>query len=270
MSSAGVYGAIAAVSRRRTVVYDAETDAWIAGVVANGGGFAADSKAIADALIVQIKAATFNTKILYLLPFLGTGVLAAQVPLRNLGGGSVLAANTDVVNADFSQATGVQFDGVTKRFNTHVTTAQLRAGTDFGGMGFWERNQQADGQNACGARGAQLWRIYYDTSTPRTLPAWPTGNPAAYGASGNFHIYLQSKDATDCSLYTDGVKRTTQVTNTGASTGSNDFYVGAVDGSFLGKVRAGVFYLTDGTLTDGEVTAFHTLLNTYLITATGR
>lgn len=252
----------------------AETIAWRDYAISFGGTFLSTSIIRANNLIVALNATAYNSKILYMLPFLGGNLATARVPLRRLGGlggsGAAIATNNNFVEADFSEATGLQANGTTKYLDTAITTNMLRPGTDFGGMGFWERNQQSDGQNACGARATQLWRIYYDTSTPRTLFNWPSGNPPTYGASGNNHIYLQSFNAALCTGYVNGALVSTQTTNTGSSTGSPNFMVCAVDASFLGKVRAGVFYLTDGTMTDAEIAAFHSLLQTYLITATGR
>lgn len=251
---------------------DPETIVWRDRAIAAGGTFGARSIAWADALIVAVKAASFNAKIKYLLPLLGGNLATARVPLRDsLAVG--IATNNGFVNADFSESTGLQGNNA----DTLDTLVDVHAiGTsDNGGMGYWERNVPAGVQSECiGARvpATRLWQIVLDSVTPRELAYW--GNvPGSFNTStmpSNSHYYLQRASATDRILYRNGVNVASSVVNDATMTGAATFFVMGVDTSFPGEGRCGVAYLTDGTLTAAEIAALHTLLQTYLIGPTGR
>lgn len=254
---------------------DAETIVWRDQAIALGGTFLSDSIALADALIVAIKATAYSSKIVYLLPLLGGNLATARVPLRQATGsvGPAFCGTFGFVEADFSQATGLQADGSTKYFRTGAQFSMLQPPNKWGGMGYWERNVAGGtGLNnyCCGARASQLWDLFWDDTTPRQIAGWSTGAVTNLAASGNDHLYSQSKNATDLTLYKNGAAAATTATNNSSPTGDPEIFVCAVDASFLGKTRCGVFYLTDGTMTVPEIAAFHTLLQTYLIGATGR
>lgn len=256
-----------AANRKRTADLDPETVIWKAGVLANGGTLAVDSVSIADALIIAIKAATYNAKILWLAPLLGSNLSAARMPLRDsLARGWMSQFN--LVNGDYTQATGLQFDGSTKRLLTGYATGDLNG--NFGGLGVWDNNNAAGSHYMMGARGATLSMLFKDSTTPRALGYFATGNVQLLAANGNDHLYIQSKSTTDLTLYKNGVNSATTASNSGSFTNGIEYNVGAVDGSFFGNIRAVVAYMTNGQMTDPEIAAFHTLLGTYLKTPTGR
>lgn len=261
---------------------DPETIVWRDAITAAGGTFESDSIDLADALIKAIKATSYGAKIKYLLPLLGGDLTAARMPLRDtLGAG--MATSVGYVDADFSQSTGIQANGSSKYFDTKIKPSQVGSSGN-GGIGYWER-ATANGDIFMGVRnssgGFNIFELFFRKSAAfggeHQLFRWGDVANFAGSASGFSagHYYGQRSAATLRELFRDGSSLFTNTTSdpaAGAST-YNMFVCGAVnnDGSPLyGIGRCGVVYFTDGILTAAEVSQFHTLLQTYLITPTGR
>src|SRR5690606_24072140 len=103
---------------------DPETVVWRDRITAAGAAVSEDSITLADNLIKAITATSWGAKIVYLLPFLGEGIAAAMVPLRDSFGVGA-ATNTDLVDADFSEGAGIRGDGSTKRLTVPLKPSQL-------------------------------------------------------------------------------------------------------------------------------------------------
>lgn len=113
----------------------AETIAWQALVNGAGGGFAGDSVSIADALVTQMKTRSYYSKVVYLLPYLGTGIDAARCPLINTLGVAAATKNS-LTNSHFAQGTGLTGTGAAGMYlDSLVTPGALNATTPGGGLG---------------------------------------------------------------------------------------------------------------------------------------
>ncbi len=265
----------------------AETETWKAGVIAGSGTFESDSIAIADALVVALKAEAYYSKIIYLLPFLGSNMNAAKMPLIDtLAKG--IAGNTGFVDADFSQATGLQLAPTKFLASGHIVS-DLNASA-LGGLGTWELNATRThasntinnhivgaAYQAAGSVVAQFSLQLYPTIDViyRGLNAsseWALGGPSI----GGFH-YGQRSSSTLVRLFRNsGVV----ASNTNAYVGSANLETqaftigrmnnGVTDPNLKANGRIGLILMTDGTLSDANVSALYTLLGTYLITPTGR
>lgn len=257
--------------------YTAETTAWASAVSAAGGTLAAGSKVIADTLIRAVQVSGFSSKIVYLLPLLGANLASARVPLRDtLGAG--IATNSNFVDADFSQATGLQGNGVNKILNLLIKPGQLGSGSN-GGYGYVENNVNISASNyvmGCttvnGLYSQYAFIIYSGGGAFRWGQAANQALETATAVNG--HYYSQRSSATLREIFFNGVSVATNTAND-VPTGPNDRNIrllGVDDNGVLAynAGRCACAYLTDGTLTASEVATLHTLLNTYLITPTGR
>lgn len=258
---------------------DPETVIWRDRAIAAGGTFTDDSITWADELIIALKATDYGGKVVWLLPLLGDNLATARVPLRDtLGVG--IATNTAFVDADFSEATGLQGNGSTKYLDSLIVPASIGSGNN-GGLGWWETNFTGAGNvepmGSYKQNNAPDCRFVLDIRPARGAFFWgePTTAIGDATAGSNAHYYGQRSSATDRRIYKDGVLKAT-ATGSDLATGSSDnnILICGADGGNVGITswpgRCAVAYLTDGTLTDAEVTALHTLLDTYLITPTGR
>lgn len=258
---------------------------WVEGVQAAGGTFGTYSIARAARLLVQLHAASYYSKIVYFLPLLGGDLTAARMPLIDtLGTG--IAGTAGFVEADFSEATGLQGDGTSKYLQTNILPSAIGTGSN-GGLGYWENNVAFTGTSVApiGAY-PRVGPSYYEynlqlRSASRRFGWGATANVATTGtgAGVNAHYYGQRSASTSRELFQDGVSIATD-TSSDSATGIGLITLrvmgaydpgdgGAPNGYFWGG-RCACAYLTDGTLTSGEVAELHTLLDTYLITPTGR
>lgn len=264
---------------------DPETIVWRDGILARGGTLSDASITLADELIVALKAETFTGKLVYLLPFLGSDIVGARMPLRDTRGVGI-ATNSGFTNSDFSESTGLQGGG-TKYLDTLLRTNLLNnSDVGNGGIGVWEMSASPlggwagggvipDGANAsfCGLR----------MSTPEVSSAfyWNDGVAANQAnlaeAPTRAHYYGQRSSASSRVLYKNGssaaVNTTadprTMTSSSATTIGAMAWHTATAFESYW-PGRLGVFYLTDGTLTASEVNRLHSLLDTYLIAPTGR
>lgn len=261
------------------ITYEAEVVTWMSLVASSSGTLAANSARIANDLMVALNAATYRAKIIYLLPLLGSNLAAARCPLIDATNAGI-ATNANFLDADFAQNLGLQGNGVNKSLDLKVKISQLGGGTNFG-FGFWERayvaaNYHPDiGVTGNVSGGNSLHGIYCTPTQEKFFlqnPTVGTADIAVTVTPANHHYYAQRASSIDRKLYRNGVQIGANVVNDNLNTTitsafnvklmqlATDFSVG----------RAGVGYMTDGTMTPTDIAAFHTLLNTYLIVATGR
>lgn len=261
---------------------ETETLIWYGNALANGGTFEADTLSILNAFVVQAKAQTWWSKVSYMLPLMGGNLAAALTPLVGLSRGR--PTNVNFVDADFSQSTGLQGNGTSKILNLPFTPAQIGSSSN-GGIGTWALNP-VDGTTTLptgmlnnpggGNRG---FYIALRVATGNRAFGWGllTNEATAAGAPAVAHYYGQRSSATSRRLFQDAVEIATNVTNdtAGGITAANlramgDDPTNVTAGPRFWGGRDGLFYYTNGTLTDPEITSLHETVRDYLMTPTGR
>lgn len=258
--------------------YATETNTWRTAILAAGGTVSTHSRVIADRLIRAIQTSGFSSKIVYLLPLLGGDLTAGLMPLRDaLGAGA--ATNTNFVNADFSEATGLQGNGTNKILDTNLKPSQLGT-SDNGGLGYLENNISFAGSGVepmgCYSADGVSARYVLDLRTNVKQFCW--GAPAFASLvtpATDGHYYGQCDSTTSRKLYLDGTSIATDTTAS-ARTGANQRNIrlmGSDEGAggiFYWAGRCAGAYMTQGTLTDPEAAAFQMLLQNFLSAPTGR
>lgn len=248
---------------------------WAAAVRAAGGGFAPNSLVIASNLARVLQAKSYYPKIKYLLPLLGVGINAALIPLIDILKVGA-ATNVSFTDGDFSQTTGLQGDGSSKYLNSLIKPSQLGS-TNNGGLGYWENNI------SFGANVQPMGCYNADSSNRFVLDLRNTSQSLRWGNAGNAatqastavngHYYGQRDSATSRALYLNGTSIGTSSAND-ATSGANEIniaIVGALEPSPAPwPGRCAVAYLTDGTLTAGEIADFDATLRNYLLGPIGR
>lgn len=267
-------------------ILDPETIVWRDAAIAAGGTFLDDSIEIANDLIVALKAKPYNAKVLWLLPLLGGNLATARMPLRDSFGVGIAtqAGAANFVDGDFSQATGLQGDGASKMLGIGLDATQLL------GIGYWENNYTAPAQPPVSPMGAipfgftkpggfeeKFWlRVWSDQM------AFLFGNRTesesqacrVLSAGSNGHYYGQRPSDILRELAKNG---SIIATNTGSRSANGQaaheynlmgHIIGGVSLYYPGRCAAA--YGTDATMDASEIADFHSLLETYLITPTGR
>lgn len=279
VSAIQISGQTATLSAKVNIGLDPETVVWIARAREANGTFGPFSIQWANSLIIAIKATSYNSKIKYLLPFLGSNLATARVPLRDsLGVG--IAANTGFVDADFNESRGLQGNGSSKILSSLVRPSQLGSSTN-GGIGWWENNINLTGNvepmGCYGNGGGGQERFVLDIRSSFTRFVWSlSANGAAIATAGmNAHYYGQRSAPNVRQFFTNGTILALNTT-VDAGAGAADNPIGIV-GSYEGVAGAACWpgrgacaYMTDGTMTIAEVTAFNSLLQAKLISPTGR
>lgn len=253
--------------------YDPETVTWINRAEAIGGTFLPNSKTIADNFIVALHAKSYNSKVVYLLPLLGANLGTARIPLRdslNVGAAGI----SGFIESDFSQLAGLQGNGLQKYFDTLIKPSQLHPSRN-AGFGVWARDIGQSGASkdwVLASNGSFLGGGIYGLNLTTTHELFYFGddyNPSVNAASAGLY-YGQRSSATDRRLYRNGAQVTVSAVNDPANgvAGRNIWFMGiegapGVDVFWAG--RAGLAYLTDGTLTADEIADFNQLLNDLLI-----
>jgi|GEM_PF-4012860 len=257
---------------------DSQLTSWVKNVYIAGGTLSTNDVIIARGLIEAINRSTFRDKIVHLLPMLGQNVAACRVALINRLGISATATNTNFVDADFSPSTGLKGNGSNKIFTLAFAPGQLGSGSN-GGFGYWENSIDFTGTSVepvgCYNSGGTNRFVLDLRSNVRSFRWGNAGNGAGDStAATNGDYYGQRSSATSRELFKDGASLATNTTSDSAS-GASDRGIRLMGADENGTItywkgRCAVAYFTDGTLTSTEVADLHTLLNTYLITPTGR
>jgi hypothetical protein len=131
--------------------YDPAVSDWLTRAVANGGTISDTTLHAADILVTSAKAKNYWNCLNRVNLFAGNQLAACLVPLL-VGGGFAIDDNHDFVNGDYTEATGLKGDGLTKHlrtgfipsvsmvlYDTHVSvynrTAGVGAGVNKASMG---------------------------------------------------------------------------------------------------------------------------------------
>lgn len=256
-----------------------ETKRWVDRVKSNGGGFQSNSVAIANSFIKILKTKSYYSKIVYLLPMLGTGVGAAITPLidkNNYG----MPTNISFVDADFTQKTGLQGNGSNKRLDMPFYPGNLGI-TKNAGLGVWALNVSL-------VAGTQYCMGCFGGSTTFGLRFGNTGGDINcqfyWGVAGfagisevrsNSHYYGNRSSSTSRIIYKNGVEAgsdTTTETAAGDLTTPISSYAVNTSASYLvyWGGSQGIQYYTDGTFTSDEALDFHNIIANYLMGPTGK
>lgn len=249
---------------------------WKDRVILAGGTFESDSKEIALNLVNALKASGFYSKIVWFAPFLGANLAAARVPLIDVLNVGIMA-NTGFVDGDFDQATGLQGNGSSKYLDSLIKPSQLGA-SDNGGMGWWETNFTGSGNvepmGCYNSGSSQRYVVDVRGDAFRFFWGATTGGANDGEAGGNHHYYGQRVSATDRTCYKNGTQPGAANTANPSVSGSadNTIYICGANESPVAPWpgRGAAAYMTDGTLSLGNIADLHALLGTYLMTPTGR
>lgn len=254
--------------------YNDATILWRDTLSGIGGQVQQSSVDVANTLMQQINAASYKDKIVFMLPLLGDNMLAATVPLIDtLSAGP--ATNTSFIDADFDETIGLDGDGSTKILNSNITPDDLGTGPN-GGLGWWEANYTSAGNVEPVGWGDSSPdnRFSLDLRVPSEHFRWgkvTNGGVSTAVGTSNGHYYGQTLSSSVHHLYKDGlIKSFAGFTDATISSSGTIRMFGSHYGnpgtSYPWPGRCLVTYLTDGTLTSGEVANFHSVLNDYLIT----
>lgn len=264
-----------------TLVMNSKTTTWSNNIAARFSASRPNTRStwIANNFAYAFDAASFSSKIIYVLPLLGQDMIAALEPIVD----TLTVGYADggaFGNGDFSESTGLQGDGATKVLNSRIKPSQLGT-SNSGGIGYWENNIDFTGNTAylmTGCTNTAGTNYYVTGGGPGDNALLYWGNPAnlpshSAVAATNGHFYGQRSSSTLREVYKNGSligNNTTSDATSGANE-QNIAFVGCKGSSYLYfKGRAACCYLTDGTMSSGDVSAFHTLLLDYLFTPTGR
>jgi hypothetical protein len=270
------------------VTLTTETQVWYNRCFFNSGVLPSYSDTILiNNLSLVMAAQSYSSHIIVLYPFVGSLIKHSIVPLRDLISAGIpdnYASN--LVDSDCGTNKGVAFNGSNKGLRTGVHTTQLGAlvsgGTPHGGLGWFERNFAGASPGLTtvpmGLRSqSNTNRWVLDLRNTSYFFSW--GLPANFAnvasAASNKHYYGEGSSITLRTLYQDGTSVATNTTSDAPpiSFSDADIFLG---GDFEGAANAfykgtcGCAYITDGGLGSTNAAAFHTLLTTYIITATGR
>lgn len=259
------------------LVIHPETTLWMSRVTSLGASYTDLSTRVADSLLTALKNNGVFTKIVALYPFLGVGINAARVPLIDKLVAGV-ANNTGFVTGDFTETTGLANPTeAVKYFDTGMKASQLEGANNVGGIGWWENNIGfGSGTEPVGAyNNAASTRFCMDLRS--TLSAFRWGNPSNGAQSSvsavNGHYYGQRSSSISREIYLNGNQIATNTTSdSGTGSSERNMWIMGNNASSptYWKGRCACCYFTLGNLSAGEVAALHTILDTYLITPTGR
>lgn len=258
---------------------DIEVALWQARVLAQGGTLSSSSVSTALALMRAIRATTFNFKLVYLLPFLGTNAKACCVPLR----GNSATRNSGFADSAFDEHVGLSNPTeASNLLDTGIAFQNLGIGTNVGGFGWWELNWgNGAGVEPMGCyNAANTRRFVLDIRSPTggtVIIGDPAGSGSTSGRNGllNGHHYGQRVSSTLVEIYGNGEFAAQGTTSdTAAADRRTVFVMGgnendAQTGAFW-KGRCGVAYMTDGTLSRSEVSLMHQILGSILVYGMGR
>lgn len=263
---------------------NAEHITYLSRIAALGGSLTAPEEALTLALIQQIQAASYGSKIRYLLPFVGAGIAANRVPLRDSFGvgAATLIGGTPLTDANCDTATGlVNSTEQAGCLNTLVSPLNFGSGAQNIGFGFWERNWGAGtGVEPMGcyeaSNGNNRWCLDLRASFERFRAGNVTNSQAGPASTASSaHYYGQRFSSTLRRIFKNGTTLGSDGTTLDiiAAVGDEVYVMGCnQNGASVTywKGRCAVAYITDGSLADADVAALHTLLDTYLVTPTGR
>lgn len=257
-----------------------ETRIWAQRCIAIEGTFWDDSVKIADGLSHAILDSGFSSEIVYVLPFLGSNLRSAVVPLRDsLGVGAASNVNTSgtqFVAADFSQPTGLK-GGSFKKLDTLIKPNQLGA-SNSGGIGVWTLALDYSGSTTelgGSIDNADTNRFVVDSRSSRRFVCWgSTANLAdPFTASSTGWIYGQRASATSRQIFDDtGLLASNTTSDSASGAGDKNIFVLSTPYSTpaYNLSRIGCFILTTGQLNSTQVGTLRDIIRDRLMKPTRR
>lgn len=252
-----------------------EYDAYVAAVGAAGGTLTTLSESVALNHLVGLWGKSYNRKILWISPFLGSDIAAGLVALRHWIANAPAVTNNGYVDGDLVEAVGLTGDGTSYAdlnfFPPHVGY--------FGGIG-------SVVGGALDVNGSVIGSFNFDASQRWTLALRAVGHFLTWGAGsgavsavtpGSGHFYGQRSGDSLRSMYRNGVLNATDVdSDTTIPTIANDFFLGA--SNFNGVANTintsahiiKFVYMTNGLMTAAEVLDYYNLVQDTVITPLGR
>lgn len=250
------------------------TDEWVARATAAGGTYTSAELGIYLNLLTSLQVGGVLAKMRRLDGWLGTNLAARITPLIDSLNRGV--TNHGLVDADFSDSTGVTFAADTGYLDTYTAPSLLGTG-GCGGLGWWPSEAYSAGEEEpIGCANASDHRYFLDLRGSFVAFRWGSNTYAAQTSSqvrSGDDYYGQRSSASSRALYKNGgllVENNQNDTTTIES--SRSIVLGGADynGRFYQWVgRCKVAYMTDGTLTPAEITSLHNALAAF-VAATGR
>jgi len=247
---------------------DPVIDYWKQRVAISGGTLGSLSQSRAQSLVTALRDAGLLRVVIRLDAWLGgDGYTAASIPLVDRFGRC--GRRVGVADADWSESSGIAFSGAS--YIDSMTRPGDLGVAGNGGLGWWEAVATASGNvepMGCYSTGDSQ-RFVLDLRS--SLRAFRWGDPAT-GASSDTeraagHYYGQRSGAASRTLYADGDALASNTSSDSAS-GVHDrtIWLGGSNSSApeLWTGRCLLAYLTDGTLTDTQIAALHTVLSDWL------
>lgn len=196
-----------------TITYNSEVIDWIARVVINTGSVSAGTKTAANVFVSAIKTASLRSKILRLNLYAGTGLAACLVPLIRDKGGLIDTA-TGFVSGDYSEATGLTGNGLTKSVDTGFSPPGDWTSDNDCFIGVYARTKTTVAAVLIGGLGGSSNADYiYMTGVLSYLSCHDTGNQFNYADSIATGHYAGSRIASnDTKLYRNGVSQASSAT----------------------------------------------------------
>lgn len=245
---------------------------WINRVNQAGGSLGTNSIRYAKSLISTLSGINILPKLPLVIPLLGNDINAAIQPLINKCNCNPI--NAGFINSDFSEISGLN-GGYGKLVHLQIRPTDI-AIWNRGGLGYWELNipSAIDCEVFGGYRSSEdnRFQIFLRTSTPRQLFWWGSPSNANAGstveAAGNNHYLGQRTGSSpgSCSLYKNGIIVGSSSTSADSAPGADIVKLTLMGATFTDTQtvstyhsgRCGIAYLSDGTLTTGEIYSLHT------------
>lgn len=264
-----------------------ETILWRDRIYAAGGCITDEHIEFADRFIRRLNALSINSKVVYLLPFIGCDLIAARVPLRDqLGVGIATNGNSAFQEADFDYNRGLKGDGSSKYLDILFAPDDLEEQVGAVrriGYGWWDTKLQdtltTDDyiMGSFDGTGQTIMRSFANGTVDFQSGNYLGPFVACTANRQKGHYYAQRTGNTSRYGYENGVLYATQTSSesggissqhialfafrdTPANGGVREFYAG----------RCACAYVTTGDLTDAEALAMHEFLEEYLIDPLGR
>ena len=253
----------------------AEYETYLAAVSTASGTLTALSKYVARSHLEALAQKSYNHRIKWIMPFLGSNIAAGLVALRHRIAGAPAVTNNGYVDGDLVEGTGLTGDSTSYAdLNFNPTHCGY-----FAGIG-------AVVGGALDANGSVIGVLNSDGSIRWTMGLRAAGHFFTWGANagqvtavttGAGHFYGQRSGNSLRTMYLSGSSNATDVdSETTVPTLAIDFFLGA--NNFNGSTNTintsvsilKFVYITDGQMTAAEVLDYYNLCQKTIITPLGR
>lgn len=258
---------------------DSDATDWVTRTLANGGTVSAATATAVDTFVKAAKANGYWTKLQRINLMCGTGLKSCLTPLK-IGGGNASDVNMNgahFVEADYSEATGLQADGAQEWLDTGFICSTVPGVTLH--MSYYSRSSSGNGNACMGISDGTNRATFYDLTGGRQIRSdfydFNNGSTisSAIAAGPIGHIVSSRMSNVDQKIYRKGVEiGNNALTITSVKPGTYGCYIfgynstGSI-GQLSNQLLAG-YSIGDG-LTAAEALAYYTDLQAFQ-TALGR